>query len=313
MGDIFENIIKSATSDEEPDYGTFNTDNPEIKEVNKDLDEIPEDKDEEPEKGDTGEVGGEEDKEPEAGKKEEGGAEEGGEEEKGEKEEEKELPKWALQLPRRMREDKEVQDLVSNFRTIGDLVDYVMRVETEMMDMVKLPGENATEEEIKEFYEQIGVPESPDQYAVEHWKDPEGNSFDGPVRDAILEAMHEAKLSKSQAQHVYSKIGEILAKKMEIEKEELEEKAREAEEYFRIKWGARYQKNMSDILDVIHKYGGAELVDEIDRSGLGNNIDFIKFLYNVAKNFASDTFVEGEIEGPKEPHRRILSYPSMEE
>jgi len=301
MGDIFEKIIPQDEPDnEEKDYGTFNTDT-----VSKENEDIKQEPPEEPEKEET-ELEEEEKKEVETEESEEE------KEEKEIKKEEEELPKWMYQLPRSMRMQQDIVDELKDFKTIKELVEDYLDVLDRLDESVVIPGEDASEEEIKEFLERMGVPEDPSEYEIEPWKTPDGEEIDVTIREPLIEAMHKVRLSKTQAKRLYEEMGRIFLKKVEIEQEEIEENARANEEYFRIKWGQNYDKNMSAIIDTIHKLGSPDLIEAIDKSGLGNNRDFINFMYNVSKNFAEDQFVSGEPAVTEEEIPRMLSYPSME-
>lgn len=307
MSDVFDRIIEEKTEETgEKDYSTFNTD---IEDIDKDEETETEEEEQEGTKPESKSEKVESEKvEKETETKE--AEEESGEEDK--KKSLDDIPKWMKQLPKSMLMDEEIVEELSEFKNIGELAREYMTLLAGIDEMVYIPDENASEEEIKEFLEKIGVPEDPDEYEIESWKTPDGEEIDAGIRESIVEAMYKAKLSKTQAQYLYKALGNVFLKKVQIEAEEAAEQARDTEEFFRIKWGANFDKNMDAIIETIQKFGGPELVDEIDKSGLGNNRQFISFLYNLANNFAQDQFISREPAGAEKIEQRTLSYPSME-
>lgn len=283
MSDFFEDLIdEPGVPEEEDDRSSFNTDKPIEKETPEEPNEKPdEESNEKP------------DEEPQ--------------------QKEKQHPKWLDQLPRSMRSDTDIMDNLAGFGRISDLVRDYFALKDEEGGMVKVLTGNETPEEKKQILEKMGVPERPDDYELESWKMPDGEEIDDNIQKSIRDSMLKTKLTKAQGKALYSDIGRIFVEKAQIEKDKLEEEASKTEEYYRIRWGKKYDDNMSDMMNTIQELGSPDLIDAVNRSGLGNNKDFINFVHKVSENFSDGKFVEGEINNMNEkPRSRILSYPTMD-
>lgn len=66
--------------------------------------------------------------------------------------------------------------------------------------MVKLPGENATPEELQAFYRSLGAPEKPEDYGIAKPDDlPEGMGWDDKLASAFTAKASQIGLTKAQA------------------------------------------------------------------------------------------------------------------
>lgn len=91
--------------------------------------------------------------------------------------------------------------------------------------MVKVPGENATDDEVKNFRSAMGVPESPDGYDLplpENISDLDKQGFQA-VAEAIKPIVHAEGISPSKLTKVWSKVVEVLtAQNAEIDRKGVE-------------------------------------------------------------------------------------------
>jgi len=69
----------------------------------------------------------------------------------------------------------------------------------------------------------------------------------------------------------------------------LQKSLQDAETGLRQEYGAAYDANVNQARALVKKFGGDAVVTELERTGMGNNPTFIKFMVNVAKNFGENT------------------------
>jgi len=308
MDDILEDVLNDDSKQNEPDYGTFDftIDYLDEKEEEEGEEET-NDKDVEPKNEEL--LGEEEESEEEEEEEEKEEEEEGSEKEEEEKIYLKEgVPKWIAQLPSDMKNDPEIVEMLKEYKTIGEFTKEYMKYKGSII----APKKGASQEEIDNFFKQLGWPDGPDGYELPEFRTEDGQQVDKVYRNSLVEAMHEARLTKRQAAYIYGKLGNILINRVRIENEKLEEQRKETEEYYRIKWGDNYDKKTEEIVNLIDKFGGPELLDKFEKTGLGNDKAFVGFLEKIGRALSEDEFIGGEPptkkEGPKEP---IFSYPSM--
>ena len=107
--------------------------------------------------------------------------------------------------------------------------------------MVKIPGEDATDEDRQAFYAALGVPESPDGYEVELPEAFQDLDWNPDSLGPIKEVAHKVGVSPAQ-------LNALVAAQAEIEKAQLDQWQQESEEAvseLRGEWGADYDKNLT--------------------------------------------------------------------
>ena len=100
---------------------------------------------------------------------------------------------WQTQhLPEDLRDN----DTLSKFKDVGALGNSYLELQKMVGSRVKLPAEDATEEDINSFYNQIGRPETPDKYELNI---PESNYQQEKIKE-FLDQAHASGLTNKQAQ-----------------------------------------------------------------------------------------------------------------
>lgn len=113
------------------------------------------------------------------------------------------------------KESQEKYKALSKYRNLDELAEAAMKgMESEGADMVKMPNEKSTAEELRAFLTKIGVPEKSDDYVL-----PIGKGEDTPFNEALRKQVREVAfrnaLSNQQAQGMY---GVIMAMRDSISK-----------------------------------------------------------------------------------------------
>lgn len=108
-------------------------------------------------------------------------------------------PAWFSQLK---KENREKYRSLSRHRTLDELADAALRAEDADKATLRIPGKDAGKEEIREYLDKIGVPQSPDGYQFPRAKD-EDSGFKASVEKTLREVCFRNALSGKQAQAVY--------------------------------------------------------------------------------------------------------------
>lgn len=167
--------------------------------------------------------------------------------------------------------------------------------------MVKIPGENATPEEIAAYYKAIGVPEKPEDYGLKApEKLPEGVQHDAKMEAAFLGKARELGLNAKQVQALrdfqLSYVGETvaaskaeMAKAIEAEKAELTQ--RFGDKLDSTVATAKALVNAKWVPDAMKKYLNDGAADP--QSGNFAGADFLEFAVAAARAAGEDGLAGG--------------------
>ncbi len=169
---------------------------------------------------------------------------------------------------------------------------------------------NATPEEIKEFYKKMGIPESAEGYEFE---------VDEKNEDMVLISKEIGKqaiksgLTKSQGKEVFNFVKTLV----EVGNKEEQEKLKTAEDTLDERLLEFHQGN-KDKRDEINnrfkaflvKIGSKEAVEELKKTGLLYNPDFITRIAGIHKELGDDKFLPGSRKTTKSSKGKMGTYSS---
>lgn len=151
---------------------------------------------------------------------------------------------------------------------------------------VKIPGADATEEEWGKFYDRLGRPESPEAYGLSK-ELPEGLDFSEELYDGFIQNIHEAGLSKKQAEKIYNwynqksaELSKDITAKIEAS---YKKSVDDAVASLKKEWGTDYQKNLDSAVAMANKFLSPATKQYLNATKLGNNPLLIKDFYNLSK------------------------------
>ncbi|MBW1989420.1 MAG: hypothetical protein JRI97_07725, partial [Deltaproteobacteria bacterium] len=165
------------------------------------------------------------------------------------------------------------------------------------------PGEKATDEDRARFLEGLKPhqdlirqelfkpPETPEAYELPEVKTPEGLGFAESYVDNFKQAAHKLGLTKEQAAGLWSTLGEASKSNYEEYAAQIEAKTAETEAALKKEWGEQYDANVERARRVVAAFGGEELADYLEQSGLGNHPALVKFMAAVGEKLSEDELV----------------------
>lgn len=151
---------------------------------------------------------------------------------------------------------------------------------------IKLPGENATDEEWGKFYDRLGRPASSNDYGLS--KDiPEGLDFNEEFYNEFTREIYTAGLTKKQAEKIYNwynnKSAEM-AKDIDAKIQASYKKSvDDAVASLKKEWGTDYQQNLDSAVAMANKFLSPATKQYLNATKLGNNPLLIKDFYNLSK------------------------------
>lgn len=163
-------------------------------------------------------------------------------------------------LPEAYRQDpalaryKNAEEFVKGFKNLEQLVG-----KKEVINGIIPPGENATEEEYKNFYKQLGHPESADKYSLPDVQAPEGIDL-AAEKKIFSELAHKSDLTDKQAAKLFKNYMEVMSQNVEkpVSMEEVKKQA----------FGADAEANFELANKGARAFG---LFDKIESAGQGRN------------------------------------------
>lgn len=147
------------------------------------------------------------------------------------------FPKWRDSLP-----DPKLKAAAERYNSIEDMLTSNVTLRGEIADRIRLPGPNATPEDLTKFRRGLGVPDDPKGYEV---KLPEGmnaSEMDQTLIDAVRPIAHASNMSGKAFNEL---ITGMMTKAKEVEaqaEKALKDAAMVSVATLRKEWGSEYDK-----------------------------------------------------------------------
>jgi hypothetical protein len=159
-------------------------------------------------------------------------------------------------------------------------------------DKIVLPGANASEDEMNEFYNRLGRPE---KYEFDKVELPDGFEHSEPMDTAMKQLMHETGLTNAQANKLYTGYLQYLGNEYN--------EAVGQNDQMRSEWHTQLKKDLGKAFDesvdlsqrAAKELGGEELLKWFDETGQGDNPMFVKLFAKVGKMMSEAGAEPGEV------------------
>lgn len=199
---------------------------------------------------------------------------------------------WAAMRTRIANGDEKLLNILSQYSTVEDAIKGGVEAKRRLSQRAapKIPDANSSPEEIKQYREQLGIPENPKDYKVELPDNMVLGEMDKPVADAFLEVAHKHNIPPSA-------VNDIIASQLKFQ-EQAQQEQEEADAASRVKaeetlssdevWGSETKLNVNMIRNMLS--GAPDGVGEnlmgarlADGTLLGNNVNVLRWLSNTAR------------------------------
>lgn len=208
----------------------------------------------------------------------------GGEQGGGDPSPESEAPKEQTWLPKDLRGHEKL----GGFTGAGELANAYLEAASKTEGAVVPPGEDATDEQITEFYRRIGHPEQPSEYELAEGVDTEEDE------EWFRQIAHKAKLTKGQARDLYNEYAARIKETTEAQAKARADAAAKAEETLKNEWGEQYESRLGKAQGLVKQLAGEEFISYLNESGLGNDVRLIKAMDKFASLISEDSLVLGD-------------------
>lgn len=218
-------------------------------------------------------------------------------------------PAWMAQLPKDLQED----DTLTRFKTIGEIGKAYRELEGKIGNSIPIPGKDATAEELDAYFKKIGRPDSPESYNLSKLELPEGLKYDDALAENFRKRAHNLGLTQEQADKLYGWQIETTVQAYKDRQADMRNTAQESMKKLREVYGSKTNEEMARTTQAMKKYADAidpNLIKDIENSGLGNSVSFIRLMNTFAHHTAEDSFT-GEGSGKDDTNPGMFSYPGI--
>lgn len=186
-------------------------------------------------------------------------------------------------------DDEKTLKKLERFNSINDVVKWAQNLEKKMSsgEFKAALDDDATEEEVKQWREQNGIPESPDGYDL----DVDGlvvGDDDKPYLDEFLKEAHESNMPNDMVQKVVAWHYQNIEQQKEAMAEADADFQAEAQQALREEWGGEYKQNINQIKNLLST--APEGIEErllggrtADGKVVGNDPETLKWLSGLAR------------------------------
>lgn len=191
-------------------------------------------------------------------------------------------------------EDGDMKELAKRFNSGEDVLKSVADLRKEMSARIKVPGKNASEEDVARFRKAIGVPESPDEYEAPVPDGYEMTEVDESMLDTFRGIAHEAGVPKKAADAFFGKALELNAEAARQVAKLTTEAQEKAVADLKKEWGSDYDAKVNLALRAVDSFGGGKLRDmfenvRVEGGGrLGDVPELIRAFANIGARSGED-------------------------
>lgn len=188
---------------------------------------------------------------------------------------------------------------LSKFTDVDNLAKSYVELESELGKRVRIPSQDASSDEWAKYYEKVGRPKSPDEYAINRGK------ADDTFVSEFKKAAFSAGLSSSQADLIFGSVVKVTENGQRSQMEAYTARMKEADMLLRKEYGPQYESKVADARKAYEVLFDEQLRGEIAESGLANNPRFVHVLAELGPQIRGDSFLQGAgndgQKAPKDP------------
>ena len=164
---------------------------------------------------------------------------------------------WRAQLGPELQNDEYFKGF-KNFdeasRRHKELVTENETLKKQAEGMVKIPGENASQEEVTAYHRKLGWPEKPEDYGIEA-AFPAGMEGGAEFLQGFLKKCHDMKVPKNIAQGMFEWYTGGLKETVEAQLRADQDSHKEAIDTRKKAWGDKHDVNMEIVRRALKKFG----------------------------------------------------------
>lgn len=189
-------------------------------------------------------------------------------------------------LPEDLRSVESIRKFAQDGKvSIPNALKSYVELEKMLGNSIRVPGENATNEEKTRFRRQLGVPDSPDDYQLP------STDENKEIITAFAKAAHEAGMTKAQAEHLITWWNTVAEQTMEQQKAHIAKVTTDLKNQY----GQAYDQVISDAKKALVAFGTDNLRQRIEAGDpIGNDPDVIATFINISRGMSEGRYVKAD-------------------
>lgn len=168
--------------------------------------------------------------------------------------------------------DEKLAKFAKGYNSVEELVKSAHAQRQKLSKALVLPGEDASDDELREWRTKLGVPESADKYRIdipEDLPDAVRNAITPEAMQSDLEMAHALGLSQDQTAGLMQYRIESLVDADAVYDASLKRAQEQADGELRREWGDDYKANRAVASRAAQEFGGDEFVDFLAKTVIG--------------------------------------------
>lgn len=200
---------------------------------------------------------------------------------------------WRSRLPDELKAEKSLED----FKDVGGLAKSYVEAQKMIGNSVRIPKEDASDEDWEAFHMKLGRPETVEGYDFVKPELPENVEWNDRLADWFGKTAHSLGLSKTQANKLMQAWNDNQFTEMHNAQKEMKAKLDVLQE----SWGDQYEGRVELGVRGIDKMLPAEEAKEfkklLDSTGFGDHPLMLKYAHQVGKMLKEDGYIIGDGHG----------------
>lgn len=166
------------------------------------------------------------------------------------------------------------------------------------LEKFQVPGETASAEDRKKFFQRIGVPESPDKYAAKP-EIPEGMPWNEGTELQFRQIAHKANLTDAQYKDLMAGYIGLAQKGLDVQAAGESEQLATTHQQLKEKWGSTYERNLGLVQRAVSASGVEGLSDFLDNKMIdgvkaGNHPVVLEFIAEYGSKLLDHGYIKGD-------------------
>lgn len=192
---------------------------------------------------------------------------------------------WKMGLPKDLQEDSTLK-LINDVPSLAK--SYVNAQKMIGADKIVVPSKHATDEDWKGVFSKLGLPSDLKEYGI---KKPDGSDLEDDFLEQFKAEAHKSNILPKQAQKLvdwFSSANKVMTENV---KKEMATKQIQAIEGLKKEWGLAFEGNVNKAHQVLKSFADEGMMQYIEKSGLGNDVNLIKLFAKIGESLQEDKII----------------------
>ena len=206
-------------------------------------------------------------------------------------EERRETGDWVSSLAPELRQLVEAK----GYKSPADVVQAYAHAQRAIgADKIPLPKDGVWDETARA---KLGIPPAADGYELRRPELPDGLSYDEAFEKAALPIAHKLGLTPAQVQGLLDFYAGYQGEALQAAAHGRRQEETQAAGLLSQEWGRAYDAKVAQAARAARHFGGQSLIDFLNASGMGNNVELVRAFAKIGALMSEDTLKVGKAHG----------------